>query len=60
MEHTQTRAFGRNQYCCSVETAEILDLKVVGCSCSTEPFRNIIVSLLLGIGRNWSHLRKCR
>lgn len=51
-DHTQTTACGRNQYSSSVDSAGILDLKVVWCSCSIEPFRNIIVSSLLGAGRN--------
>lgn len=41
-----------------METAGILDLKVVWCNCSIQPFRNTTVSLLLGIGRNCSDHRK--
>lgn len=57
-ERTPARAFGRNQYSSSVETAGILDLKAVWYNCSIQPFRNITVSLLLGIGRNCCYHRK--
>lgn len=58
LEHTLTRAIGRNQYSYSVEAAGILDLKVVRCSCLIQPFRNMTVSLLLGVHRNCSYHRK--
>lgn len=60
LEHMQTKAFGRNRYCCLVEKAEILDLKVVWGSCLTQFFGNIIESLLLGICRNGAYLGKAR
>lgn len=43
-----------------VETADILDLKVVRHSCSMQPFRPVIASLLAGAGWDWSYVRRRR
>lgn len=51
------RSLWQKSITCLVETAEILDLKVVWGSCLTQSFGNIIESLLLGICRNCAFLQ---